>query len=309
MSSWLAAIGLLFAYLGIWLALDQSRSCLHGRSTSLGTIRVPFPEIDPIAFAIGPLAVRWYALAYLGGVLLGALYGSSLLARKTLWHGNRPPFEPGAIWDFAFWAVIGIIFGGRLGYVLFYNLPYYLANPGEIIAVWDGGMAFHGGMAGLMLAMALFTRSKGGNILSSLDLLGPIATIGLFLGRISNFINAELYGSPTTLPWGVVFPTDPQQLPRHPSQLYEAILEGLVLFLVLRYATHVAYALRRPGLVAGIFGIGYGLSRIAVEFVRLPDEQIGYLYGGWLTMGMALSVPILLAGLGLVIYAMRRVRA
>ena len=270
---------------------------------------MPFPDIDPIAISIGPFAIRWYALAYLGGVLLGAAYGMSLLARKALWRDGKPPFEPGAIWDFAFWAVIGIVVGGRLGYVLFYNLPHYLANPADIIAVWDGGMSYHGGMAGIMVAMMLFTRSRGGAILSSLDLLGAIATIGLLLGRLANFINAELYGAPTNLPWGVVFPTDPEQLPRHPSQLYEAALEGLLLFLVIRYATHIAFALRRPGLVAGIFGIGYALSRIAVEFVRLPDVQLGYLYGGWVTMGMVLSLPILVAGIGLLLYANRRVRA
>jgi phosphatidylglycerol---prolipoprotein diacylglyceryl transferase len=270
---------------------------------------LPFPDIDPIAFAIGPFAVRWYALAYLGGVLLGAAYGWTLLNRQPLWKDGKPPFEAGAIWDFAFWAVIGIIVGGRLGYVLFYALPHYAANPTEIVALWDGGMSYHGGMAGLMLAMALFTRSKGGSILSALDLLGAIATIGVFLGRIANFINAELYGAPSNLPWAVVFPTDPEGLPRHPSQLYEALLEGLVLFIVIRIATHVFLALRKPGLVAGIFGIGYALSRIAVEFVRLPDVQIGYLYGGWLTMGMVLSLPILLAGIALVIYAQRNRRA
>jgi len=270
--------------------------------------RVPFPNIDPIALAIGPFAIRWYALAYLGGVLLGAAYGMTLLGRKSLWRDGRPPFEPGAIWDFAFWAVIGIVVGGRLGYVLFYNLPHYLANPADIVAVWDGGMSYHGGMVGLMVAMALFTRAKGGYILSSLDLLGAIATIGLFLGRLANFVNAELYGAPTTMAWGVIFPTDPEQLPRHPTQLYEAALEGVLLFLVIRYATHVACALRRPGLVAGIFGIGYALSRIAVEFVRLPDVQIGYLYGGWVTMGMVLSLPVLLAGIGLVVFASWRGR-
>ena len=157
-----------------------------------------------------------------------------------------------------------------------------------------------------MVAMALFTRAKGGRILSSLDLLGAIATIGLFLGRVANFINAELYGAPTTLPWGVTFPTDPEGLPRHPSQLYEALLEGVVLFFVIMVATFAFRALKRPGLIAGIFGIGYAVSRIAVEFVRLPDAQIGYLFGGWLTMGMVLSLPILIAGLLLVLYASRR---
>jgi phosphatidylglycerol:prolipoprotein diacylglycerol transferase len=269
---------------------------------------LPFPNIDPIAFAIGPVVVRWYALAYLIGVLGGAAYATTLLRRHGLWKDNRPPFEPSAIWDFAFWAVVGIIIGGRIGYVLFYNLGYYAQNPGEIIALWDGGMSFHGGLAGIMLAMALFVRSKGGNILSGMDLLGAIGTIGLFLGRVANFINAELYGAPTTLPWAVVFPTDPEQLPRHPSQLYEALLEGVLLFIVIRIATNHLGALRKPGLVAGIFGIGYALSRIFVEFFRLPDAQLGYLYGGWLTMGMVLSLPILLAGIGLVVYAMRPAR-
>lgn len=269
---------------------------------------MPFPQIDPVAFALGPLVIRWYALAYLGGVLIGAAYATTLLAKTSLWQGNRPPFTPGAIWDFAFWAVLGIVIGGRLGYVLFYNLPYFAQHPLEALALWDGGMSFHGGLAGIMVAMALFTRAQGGNILSGLDLLGAIGTIGLFLGRIANFINAELYGAPTSLPWGVIFPTDTEQLPRHPSQLYEAALEGLLLFAVIRYATHVAYSLRRPGEVAGIFGIGYALSRIAVEFVRLPDPQLGYLYGGWLTMGMVLSLPILAAGIALVIHARTRRR-
>lgn len=270
---------------------------------------MPFPEIDPVAFAIGPFVVRWYALAYLFGIVLGAIYGAALLSRRSLWADNRPPFEADAIWDFAFWAVIGIIVGGRLGYVLFYNLPFYLDNPSQIVAVWDGGMAYHGGMIGLMIAVMAFTRSKAGNLLNSLDLIAAVGTIGLFLGRIANFINAELYGAPTDLPWGVVFPTDPLQVARHPSQLYEAALEGLLLFLIIRYATHVVYALRRPGLVAGLFGVGYGLSRIAVEFVRLPDAQLGYLHADWLTMGMVLSLPMVLAGLGFITYAMRPRRA
>ncbi|GLQ56080.1 prolipoprotein diacylglyceryl transferase [Devosia nitrariae] len=270
---------------------------------------MPFPDIAPEAFYIGPFAVRWYALAYLAGVLLGALYGMLLLKRRALWADNAPPFKPDEIWDFAFWAILGIIIGGRIAYVLFYNLPQYLANPLEIFALWDGGMAFHGGMLGLMLAVMLFTRAKGGNLLSSLDLLAAVGTIGIMLGRLANFINAELYGAPTDLPWGVVFPTDPLGVPRHPSQLYEAALEGLLLFLVIRFATHVTHSLRRPGLTAGIFGIGYALSRIAVEFVRLPDAQIGYLYGGWLTMGQVLSLPLLLAGLALALFALRKKRA
>jgi phosphatidylglycerol---prolipoprotein diacylglyceryl transferase len=265
---------------------------------------LPFPNIDPVAFAIGPFAVRWYALAYLLGVALGAGYGWLLLRNGRLWHKGQPPFAARDIWDFAFWAMLAIVIGGRVGYVLFYNLPYYLENPAQMLNTLDGGMSYHGGMLGLMAAAVLFTRSKGGNWLSALDLLGAVATIGIMLGRLANFINAELYGAPTTLPWGVVFPTDPLQTPRHPSQLYEAALEGLLLFLLIRVFTHVFYSLRRPGLVAGIFAIGYSLSRIAVEFVRLPDSQLGYLYGGWLTMGQVLSLPILIGGVVLVVYAL-----
>lgn len=266
------------------------------------------PDI-PTGIALGPLFIRFYALAYLLGVLLGALYAMALLRRKTLWANNAPPFKPGEIWDFAFWAVIGIIVGGRLGYVLFYNLPVYLANPLEMFFLWDGGMSFHGGLVGIMVAMLAFTRSKGGNLLSSLDLLGAVGTIGLLLGRLANFVNGELYGAPTSMPWGIIFPTDPDQLPRHPSQLYEAALEGVVLFVVIRLFTHVFHGLRRPGLVAGIFGVGYALSRIVVEFVRLPDAQLGYLLGtGWLTMGQVLSLPILVAGLALIVHAMRKPR-
>ncbi|WP_323015801.1 prolipoprotein diacylglyceryl transferase [Devosia sp.] len=267
---------------------------------------MPFPDIDPIAFAIGPFTIRWYALGYLFGVGLGAGYGYLLLANERLWHKGRPPFPARDIWDFAFWTMVAIVLGGRIGYVLFYNLPYYLENPLEIVNTLDGGMSFHGGMIGLVIAVIAFTHKKGGNWLSGLDLIASVSTIGIFLVRIANFINAELYGAPTSLPWGVIFPTDPEQLPRHPSQLYEAALEGLLLFLVIRLFTHVFYCLRKPGMAAGIFGIGYGLSRIAVEFVRLPDSQIGYLYGGWLTMGMVLSLPLVLGGIGLVVWAATR---
>lgn len=269
---------------------------------------MPFPNIDPVAFAIGPFMVRWYALGYLAGVGLGAGYGYLLLANSRLWHKGEPPFAAKDIWDFAFWTMLAIVIGGRVGYILFYNLPMYLANPLEMLNTLDGGMSYHGGMLGLMLAVVLFTWKKGnGNWLSGLDLIASVSTIGIFLVRIANFINSELYGAPTNVPWAVVFPTDPLGLPRHPSQLYEAALEGLLLFLVIRIFTHVFYALRRPGMVAGIFGIGYGLSRIAVEFVRLPDEQLGYLYGTtWITQGMVLSVPMVVAGIGLVGWAMTR---
>lgn len=270
---------------------------------------MPFPNISPIAFEVGPFAVRWYALGYLAGVFLGAWYATTLLRRETLWAHNKPPFPAPAIWDFAFWSVIGIVLGGRTGYVLFYNLPQYLAHPAEIFALWDGGMSFHGGLIGIMLAMALFTRSKGGSILQSFDLLGAIGTIGIFLVRIANFINGELYGAPADLPWAVVFPTDPDQLPRHPTQLYEAGLEGLLLFLIIFIGSRWLGWLKRPGLVAGIFGTGYALGRILVEHWRLPDAQLGYLLGtSWLTMGIVLSLPVLAAGLALIAYALVRPR-
>ena len=265
---------------------------------------MPFPNIDPVAFTLGPVVVRWYALAYLGGVLVGALYGMAILRRKSLWANSSPPFEAPAIFDFAFWAVIGIVVGGRLGYVLFYNFSVYAAHPLDALKLWDGGMSFHGGLVGIIVAMVLFTRSKGGNILSSLDLLAAVGPIGLFLGRVANFINGELYGRETTLPWGVIFP-NAGPLPRHPSQLYEGLLEGVIMFLIIRFVTHVLYGLRRPGLAAGIFGLWYAISRIIVEFVRIPDAQLGYLFGGWVTMGQILSTPVLLAGLILIVLAMR----
>jgi phosphatidylglycerol---prolipoprotein diacylglyceryl transferase len=271
---------------------------------------VPFPDISPIAFAIGPFAVRWYALGYLAGVFLGAWYASSLLNRPKLWANDTPPFPASAIWDFAFWAVIGIVIGGRTAYVLFYNLPFYLAHPADIVAVWDGGMAFHGGLIGILIAMGLFTRSKGGNILQSFDLLGAIATIGIFLVRVTNFINAELYGAPTNVPWAVIFPTDPEHLPRHPTQLYEAGLEGLLPFIVVFIGSRWFGWLKRPGLVAGIFGLIYAVGRMLVEQWRLPDIQLGYLFGtSWVTMGMVLTLPILLAAIALIAYALARRRA
>lgn len=268
---------------------------------------MPFPSIDPIAFALGPLVIRWYGLAYLAGVLLGVLYGVSLLKNRMLWPDGKPPFKPADWFDFGFWAVLGIVIGGRLGYVLFYNPAHYLSNPLQILQTWDGGMSFHGGMIGLVAAMYAFTRNKQGNILSGIDMLAIVAPLGIMLGRIANFINGELYGRATGLPWGIVFPGS-DGLPRHPSQLYEAALEGLLLFLVLRYVTHISYGLRKPGLSAGIFAIGYAVSRILVETVRLPDADKGYLFGGWLTYGMVLTAPMIIIGIGLIVYANRKPR-
>lgn len=263
---------------------------------------MPFPNISPIAFELGPIVIRWYALAYLAGIFFGIWYGTRLLKSANLWYKGQPPMTPDQLFDFTFWVVIGIIFGGRLGYVLFYDISILTTNPLNVFALWDGGMSFHGGLLGLITAMTIYMLSKKSNVLSGLDLLACCATIGLFLGRVSNFINGELYGSVTTMPWGVVFP-HAGDLPRHPSQIYEGLLEGILLFFIIRYFTHVKFALRKPGFVAGVFGIGYASARIFVEFFRLPDSHIGYLAFNWLTMGMVLSLPILLAGIALIIHA------
>jgi phosphatidylglycerol:prolipoprotein diacylglycerol transferase len=204
--------------------------------------------------------------------------------------------KPEDLDDFIVWAAIGVVVGGRTGYVLFYDLPRYLANPLDIFAVWQGGMSFHGGLTGTILAMVLFARSRGISAWSLLDVVAAGVPVGLGLVRLANFINSELWGRPTDMPWAVIFPNG-GPLPRHPSQIYEALLEGLVLFLVLRFLTHSRLKLKTPGFVGGAFVCGYGLSRIFVEFFREPDAQLGYLAGGWLTMGMVLSAPMVLIGL------------
>ena len=263
---------------------------------------LPFPNFDPVLISIGPLAIRWYALAYIVGILLGWLYARILIRNEALW-GGRAPLTVGNFDDFIVWITLGIILGGRLGYVLFYNPAYFAANPLEIVQVWGGGMSFHGGFAGCVIAVLLFARSAKVPVLSLGDLTCAVAPIGLFLGRIANFINGELWGRTTDVPWAFVFP-GAGPLPRHPSQLYEAALEGLVLFIVLAVAVRMG-SLKRPGLTIGLFAIVYALGRSFCEFFREPDPQLGFLWGG-LTMGMLLSIPLFLAGLAFVRYAMRR---
>ncbi|MFC6489704.1 prolipoprotein diacylglyceryl transferase [Nitratireductor sp. GCM10026969] len=257
---------------------------------------LPFPQIDPVIFQIGPFAVHWYGIGYIVGILFAWWYAKRLVSNRHLWAHDTPPMKPTDLDDFVVWAAVGVVAGGRLGYVLFYDLPRYLANPLDIFALWQGGMSFHGGMLGTILAMVLFARSRGINVWSMLDTIAAATPVGLGLVRIANFINSELWGRPTDMPWGVVFPNG-GPLPRHPSQLYEAALEGLVLFLVLRLLTHRRLRLKTPRFIGGAFICGYGLSRIFAEFFREPDAHIGYLAGGWLTMGMVLSLPMVLAGL------------
>jgi phosphatidylglycerol:prolipoprotein diacylglycerol transferase len=261
-----------------------------------------FPAFDPVLVTIGPFAIRWYALAYIVGILLGWFYARALIRAERFWGGPAPmtliDFD-----DFVLWVTLGIILGGRSGYVLFYNLPHFAEHPVEIVQLWKGGMSFHGGFAGCVLAVVLFARRRGISILSLGDITCAVGTIGLFLGRIANFINGELWGRPTDVPWAMVFPGG-GPLPRHPSQLYEAGLEGLVLCGVL-WLFMRGGALKRPGFVIGAFAVGYSIARIACEFFREPDLQLGFLWGG-LTMGMLLSVPLMLTGIAFIVAALVR---
>ncbi len=265
---------------------------------------IPFPAVDPVLVEIGPLAIRWYALAYIVGIFLGWWYAKTLVRNQALWGPGGPPMKPSDIDDFVVWCAVGIILGGRVGYVLFYDFPRFAANPLEIFALWHGGMSFHGGFLGTVLAMVIFARVRKIPTWSLIDVIAPSVTFGLFLGRLANFINGELFGRSADVPWAVVFPGGGPE-PRHPSQLYEALLEGLVLFLVLRILTNRLGKLRQPGFVSGAFAAGYGVARTFVEFFREPDIQIGYLAGG-LTMGMLLSIPMIVAGVILMIWTSRR---
>jgi phosphatidylglycerol:prolipoprotein diacylglycerol transferase len=257
---------------------------------------LPFPNIDPVLIRLGPLAIHWYGVAYVVGILFGWWYAKRLVSNERLWPNGERPMRPEDIDDFLLWAALGIVLGGRVGYVLFYDLPRYLANPLDIFAVWQGGMSFHGGFVGTTLAMILFARSREIRVWTLFDVIAAGVPVALGLVRCTNFINSELWGRPTDVPWAVEFPNGGPFL-RHPSQLYEALLEGLVLFLLLRILTHRFGKLASPGFVSGAFMAGYGCARIFVEFFREPDAQIGYLFGGWLTMGMILSLPMVLVGI------------
>ena len=287
---------------------------------------IPFPDIAPEIFTITlggfSFSLRWYALAYLAGLILGWRLIVAMMRRPALW-GGTPPTAPDRVDDLLTWVILGVILGGRLGFVLFYEPAYYLSNPGQILQVWQGGMSFHGGFAGVIVATWAWSRSQGVPVLRLADAMAVVAPIGIFFGRIANFINAELWGRPTDLPWGVVFPGEAAQTcpgivgpcARHPSQLYEAGLEGLLLGLTLLVLVR-AGGLRRPGLAFGVFLAGYGLARMFVELFRVadaqfitPDNPLGHVLGGpviGLTMGQTLSLPMVLIGRALVAYARRR---
>lgn len=263
---------------------------------------IPYPSIDPVLVELGPVQIRWYALAYIAGLVLGWAYTRLLVAKPALW-GASPWPEPAVIDDLLVYVAVGVVLGGRLGYVLFYNLPFYLDHPGEIFSVWKGGMAFHGGFLGATLAVFVLARQRKCSVLALADVSSAAVPIGIFLGRIANFIKPELWGRPTDVSWAMVFPGAGLE-PRHPSQIYEAGLEGLVLFVLLLVAIRLG-ALRRPGLVTGLFCLGYGVARITSEFFREPDPQLGFLFGN-ATMGMVLSLPLIALGFFLVLIATRR---
>ena len=260
-------------------------------------LALTFPMIDPIAVQIGPVSIRWYSLAYVTGILLGWRY--------VLYLAKRPPQSLGKrdIDDFIIWATLGVILGGRLGYVLFYRPEFYLENPLNILVLWQGGMSSHGGMLGMVVATAIFARRRNTHWLAVGDLIVCAVPIGLFFGRIANFINGELFGRVSDVSWAMAFPHG-GPLPRHPSQLYEAALEGLVLFIILAWMAQGTRALERRGILSGVFFTGYGVARIIVETFREPDAHLGFFAIG-ATMGQLLSLPVLLGGLWLLHYARR----
>lgn len=299
---------------------------------------IPFPEIDPVAVSFSlfglELALRWYALAYIVGIAIGWAIAVRAVAQPRLWPGGVAPMTRAQVEDLLFWVILGIVLGGRLGFVLFYQPGYYLSHPAEIPMIWRGGMAFHGGLAGVLLAVVLYARRHGIPLLQLADLLAVAVPAGIFFGRIANFINAELLGRPTDVAWAVTFPSwcsapvlqgcdvagtwfyTGREIPRHPSQLYEAGLEGLLLGLVLAWLVWGRGALQRPGLVAGVFFAGYALARMFVELFReadaqfiTPDNPLGHVIGlgpVGLSMGQVLSLPMLALGLVLLGLALRR---
>lgn len=263
-------------------------------AASLLTVAIAFPTIDPVLVELGPFVIRWYALAYISGLVLGWLYMRWLVQRSG-WQLTVVDLD-----DLLLYVTLGVVLGGRLGYVLFYRPEFYLNHPEEILAVWQGGMSFHGGLIGVLAAMALFAYRRNIHFLDLGDPVAAAVPIGLFFGRIANFINAELFGRESDVPWAMVFPYGGDN-PRHPSQLYEAALEGLVLFLILFWFARQPRDPAHRGRIGGLFLIGYGLARSFVELFREPDDHLGYLLNGSVTMGQILSLPMIVIGLILLI--------
>lgn len=261
----------------------------------MSLLTIPYPVIDPILFQVGPLAIRWYSLAYIGGLLFAWRYMVHLSARPPQVASRE------AIDDFLVWATLGVVVGGRIGYTLFYNFDYYAANPLAVLQVWKGGMSFHGGVLGVIVSGFIFVKRRNIPALRFADIVACATPVGLMLGRLANFINGELYGRASDVPWAMVFPRGGPAA-RHPSQLYEATLEGLVLFCVL-YVLSRSQAIRsRPGVLTGVFMIGYAIARTIVELFRQPDAHLGVLAAG-LTMGQWLSLPMIVGGIYLIVRA------
>jgi phosphatidylglycerol:prolipoprotein diacylglycerol transferase len=257
---------------------------------------LPYPQIDPVALSLGPLQIHWYGLMYLIGI-----GGAWLLASRRLARFD-PSWNKEKLSDLVFWVALGVILGGRLGYVLFYDLAAYIAEPAKVLRIWEGGMSFHGGLLGVLLASWLFAKRNNKGFFELMDFIAPLVPIGLGAGRIGNFINGELWGKVSDVPWAMVFPTG-GPLARHPSQLYQFALEGVALFLILWFYSRKP----RPTMaVSGVFALCYGIFRFIVEFVRVPDAQLGYLAFNWLTMGQVLCLPMIVGGIGLIVYAYRK---
>ncbi|TKB44241.1 prolipoprotein diacylglyceryl transferase [Thalassotalea mangrovi] len=257
---------------------------------------IQFPEIDPIIFSIGPLALRWYGMMYLVGFVLALIIANKAADRSQgLWTRDQ-------VGDLLFYGFLGVIIGGRVGYVIFYQWQHFISDPLYLFEIWKGGMSFHGGLLGVLLAIAFFARKEKKTFFQVGDFVAPLVPLGLGAGRIGNFINAELWGRETDVPWAMVFPNDPEQLPRHPSQLYEFFLEGVVLFAIIYL---VCKKPRPTGLASGLFLAGYGLFRMFIEFFREPDAHLGFVLSS-LSMGQMLSLPMVIAGVGLIVWALTK---
>ena len=261
-------------------------------------LALPFPPISPVLVELGPVSIRWYGLAYVAGLVFGWWYIIRMVEADRLWNGVRRP-KATDIDDLLVWMTLGVVLGGRIGYILFYNFHEYMRHPLEIFEIWHGGMSVHGGFIGTAIAQYLFARRRGFRVLTLFDLTAAAVPVGLFLGRLANFVNGELYGRVTDVPWAFVFPNS-DGLPRHPSQLYEAGLEGLLMLAVLTPLVWRGLSLRRPGLTVGVFGLVYAAARILVETVREPDVQLGFIFGDFLTMGMLLSLLTALVAASLI---------
>ena len=266
-------------------------------------IYLSFPSISPVMLSLGPLEIRWYSLAYIIGFLFSWIYIKKLSFNKSLYN-RKSRFDLKLADDLVFYSVIGLIIGARFGYIIFYNLEFYFQNPLNILYVWEGGLSFHGGLIGIIIAALYTSKIYNTKFLELTDLICVSAPVGIFLGRISNFINGELYGRPSSILFGIIFPTADDQY-RHPSQLYEAFLEGLLLFIILNISIFFFKTLSRPGYISGLFLLFYGLFRFLVEFSREPDIQVGYIYT-FLTMGMILSVPMIIAGIIIMIISSKK---